>query len=166
MTATFSRAIPLIVAVEGGYSDRTTDYGGKTKYGISQRDFQKINIAELSENEAMALLKERYWDAYRISEILDQNIANQAMLLIMNMNPLSAGKIIQLAVNAAGRGILNIKVDGVLGSKSLEAINTLNPSALSDRIRVEACKYYLQETDEDAKQIPNFRGWIRRALTS
>jgi lysozyme family protein len=165
MGAVFAKVIPSIIALEGDqYSNDPHDYGGETKYGISKREFPNEDIPNLSESRAMTLLEENYWQRYRLSEINDQAIANQIFFLLINMNPLNAGKIVQTAINACGRGLINIKIDGILGSKSMEAINSLMAYWLNDRIRVESCRYYLRLTDDDKSQLGNFRGWIRRAL--
>lgn len=165
MGAVFAKVIPSIIALEGAkYTNDPSDYGGETKYGISKREFPNEDIPNLSEARAMALLEEHYWQQYRLSEINDQTLANQIFFLLINMNPLNAGKIVQSAINACGRSLVSVKIDGVIGSKSIEAINSLMAFWLNDRIRVESCRYYLQLTDNDKTQIGNFRGWIRRAL--
>lgn len=165
MGAVFAKVASSIITAEGGYSNSSTDYGGETKYGISKREFPHADIPNLTEAQALALLEEFYWQKYRLSEINDQSVANQVFFLFVNMNPIKAAKIVQLAINGCGRGIINIKCDGILGSQSIEAINSLIAGWLSDRIRVEAIRYYLQLTDEDKSQIVNFRGWIRREVT-
>lgn len=162
--ADFAKAVPLLDEAEGGEVNRQDDYGGHTKYGISTREFPQINLDTLTHDEAINLLKSHYWQPYRLDEINEQAIANLMFLLLVNMNPLNAGLIIQRAVNACGRGIIILKLDGVIGSKTIQGINMLAPFWLNDRIRLEAIKYYLTLTDEDKSQIPNFRGWVRRAL--
>jgi len=164
MAAIFEKAVPLLIVAEGGEEDHVSDYGGKTKYGISQRSFPNVNIDDLTEEQALGLLKTKYWDFYHLSDISDQNIANQAFLLFVNMDPVDASSIIQKAVNGAGRTIIRVDVDGVLGTATFQAINSLTPYWLSDRIRLESCRYYLKLVDDDRSQEVNFRGWIRRAL--
>lgn len=165
MAAIFSNVIPLIIAAEGEkVSNSPNDHGGLSKYGISQKEYPDLDIANLTEEKALAILEEDFWQKYHIGQIENQGIANQVFLLIVNMNPLQAVRIVQIAVNACGRGIINATVDGVLGSQTLQAINSLADGWLSNRIRLEAISYYLHLTDVDESQIPNFRGWVRRAL--
>lgn len=165
MGASFSRVIPLLIDYEGDNVVKDPhDYGGLTRYGISQRQYPTLDITALSFDDACLILERDFWVRYRLSEIKEQIIANQIFFTIINMNPLKAMRIIQLAINASGRGVINVKVDGVLGTLSIQAINSLAPYWLSDRIRLETCRYYLELTDLDKSQIDNFRGWIRRAL--
>ncbi len=163
--AVFEKVAPLVVVVEGQKDiNDPTDFGGETKYGISKHQFPDVDIATLTESQALGLLREFYWEEYRIGEIENQGIANQIFFLYINMNPLHAGLIVQAAINAVGRGIVVVKPDGVMGTLTIRAINSLADGWLSNRIRLEAVSYYLQLTDHEPSQVVNFRGWVRRAL--
>ena len=164
MMAIFSKAISGLFAIEGGYSDNSTDYGGETNGGISKRQYPGLDIKSLTVEQQTEILKQDYWDKYRCGEINDQAIANQVFFLFVNMNPFSAAEIIQKTINVRGRGLISIKVDGIFGSASIDALNSLTTTWLSDRLRLEACRYYLIQSDIDPSQVVNFRGWIRRAL--
>ncbi len=164
MAAKFSSSIAAIVAAENGYTDSGSDYGGETKYGISKREYPNLDIKNLSLTDAMDIIEKDYWNRYRLNEIDDQETADLILLLFINMNPLNAATIVQKAINVIGFVIISVKVDGVMGSKTIAAINRLAAYWLNDRMRLESCRYYLNEVDKDAQQIPNFRGWIRRAL--
>lgn len=163
--AVFSDAIKIILAAEKEYSTKSSDYGGETKYGISKRAFPDIDIFSLTVNQAMNLIERNYWQPYRLEEINNQDLANRIILLFINMNPAHAAAIIQCAINACGDcNKVPIAVDGVLGSKSIQVINSLPVNTLLDKIRLTAIGYYLSLTDKDSSQIINFRGWVRRAL--
>ena len=47
--------------LDDGYVNDPHDPGGETKYGISQRAYPKINIKELSLEDALALYYRDYW---------------------------------------------------------------------------------------------------------
>jgi lysozyme family protein len=164
MTAQFSGCIDVLKLAEGGESSRVEDYGGLTKYGISSREYPHIDIANLTFDGACDIYIRDYWNRYQLSEIDDQTIANQCFLLLINMNPREAITIVQRAAIVAGRTMIVLTVDGVLGKQTFSAINSVLRFDVSDNIRIEAVRYYLAETDRDIKQIPNLRSWIRRAL--
>ena len=164
MAAIFSKVAPLIIAAEGGESKSRADYGGETKYGISKQEYPNEDIKNLTPERALAILEADYWQPYHLSEISDQTIANQCFFLFVNMNPEHAAQIIQAAVNGVGRTIIAVKVDGIMGAATVEAINSLVPYWLSDRLRVESCRYYLKRVDQDRSQEENFVGWIRRVV--
>jgi lysozyme family protein len=164
MAAIFTKVAPLIIAAEGGESKSPTDYGGETKYGISEEQYPDEDIKNLTPERALAILEADYWEPYHLSDILDQTVANQCFFLFVNMNPEKATKIIQTAVNGVGRAIIFVKVDGVMGPVTIQAVNSLAPYWLSDRLRVESCRYYLKRVDQDRSQEANFIGWIRRVV--
>ena len=159
--ATFELCKRTIAAAEGAMADNPNDRGGLTRLGISQAAYPDLNIAKLTDDQCYLILDQDYWTYYRLGEINDQGIANQCMLLFINMPPAKAGKIIQAAIHGCGH---EITLDGVVGTDTLQSLNTLPVGWLSDRLRTEASRYYLQLTDNNKSQIPNFRSWMRRTL--
>ena len=165
MGAIFSKVKPLIIEIEGEKeTDDPDDHGGKTKYGISQKQYPDLDIDNLTEDQAMAILEEDYWQKYHLEQIENQALANQIFFLIINVGPQYAIQIVQIAANVCGRGLMRLAIDGVMGSKTIQIVNSLADGWLSNRIRLEAISYYLQLTDHDKTQIRYFRGWVRRAL--
>lgn len=163
--AVFEKAKSLILTLESKrVTDDPDDRGGLTKYGISQRQYPDLDIANLSEADAYTLFEDDFWRKYRIGEIENQGIANQVFLLFIHMNPLHAAMIAQAAINACGRGIVTVKPDGVMGTLTIRALNSLADGWLSNRIRIETIHYYFQLTEHDKSQLKYFRGWVRRAL--
>lgn len=166
MGASFNKIIPLIKKIEGDKTvDSPSDLGGLTKYGISQNANPDIDVANLSEEQAMEFLETKFWNKYHLFQIMNQGIANQLFFMLINMDPIQAIKLVQIAINACGGLIIKVDVDGILGEKTFNAINSLVAGWFSNRIRLEAIGYYLHITDINKSQIPNFRGWVRRALT-
>lgn len=161
MAAEFSKVSSLIIAAEGGYVNGNNDYGEATKYGISQRQYPHVDIAALTPERALAILDQDYWQHYHCNEINDQIIANQVFFMFVNMDPVHATKIIQTACNEVGS---RLELDGIMGSATINAINSLPCYWVSDQIRLELIRYYLKLSDEDESQRVNFRGWVRRAL--
>lgn len=160
--ATFEFVVPLLKPAEGGYVNDPDDRGGETNGGISKNAFPNLDVKNLTESERLKIYREKFWDYYRLGEIKSQLIANQIFILIINGNPLSIGKAIQKGVNRAG---LRIPVDGVLGSQTIAAINTLPESNLSNCICLEAIRRYNTIADNDDSQKKFLVGWIRRALS-
>lgn len=165
MTSVFSKVAPMIIDAEGDVvNNDSDDYGGETKFGISKQEYPDLDIVNLTEEKALEILQRDYWERYHLGLIEDQGIANQIFFLIINMNPIHAVQCVQIAINVCGRNDVKTKLDGVLGSKTIEAINAVSNSWFSNRIRIEAINYYLHITDIDPTQRKFFRGWVRRAL--
>ncbi len=60
--ADFDYAVDIVLRAEGGLSNHKNDRGGLTKYGISQKAHPDIDVANLTERQAVQIYKERYWD--------------------------------------------------------------------------------------------------------
>lgn len=150
-----------IINVEGGLTNDRQDFGGLTKYGISQRSYPNLDIANLTVDQALSIYEHDYWDKYLLSLITSQIIANQLFLLIVNCGGNEAIKIIQTAIVRRGMKII---IDGEIGSVTISAINMCNPFSLSESMRVAECKHYLEIVDNNKSQEKFFEGWIRRAL--
>lgn len=162
--ASFSAAIETLLNIEGQYVNDENDNGGETKWGISKARYPHIDISSLTKEVAITIYKRDYWDLYKLDSIRDITIATQIFLLFVNMNPRNAALIVQRAINFCDGVLIQVKEDGVLGSKTLEAINFIPYRMLSDKIRIVAIMYYLAITDKNKSQIKFFRGWVRRAL--
>jgi hypothetical protein len=61
--ADFDKAVEFVLEREGLLSNHSSDRGGLTKYGISQKANPDIDIANLTREDAIAIYKERYWDS-------------------------------------------------------------------------------------------------------
>ena len=87
MAAEFSKVSALILAAEGGYVDSKNDYGNATKYGISQRQYPRVDIAAITPDGALAILERDYWNHYHCDEINDQVIATKCSLCSLIWTP-------------------------------------------------------------------------------
>lgn len=58
----FERSLAFTLKWEGGL---TTDSGGLTKYGISQKSYPDLDIANLTLEQAKEIYKRDYWDAMK-----------------------------------------------------------------------------------------------------
>lgn len=163
MGAVFSKAWPTYIDAEGDeFINDPDDPGGRTKYGITQLSYPTLDIAKLDEKTAQQIIERDYWLKYRLNEIDDQIIATRALLLFVNLSPDTVATIIQKAINVCGRSIILVKVDGVLGSETIRAINSLAPNWVRDRISIEAIKEYMFRAR--AKKEKFLKSWVRRSL--
>ncbi len=159
--AIYANCIPALIEAEGDtYKDNPGDYGGGTKYGISSREYPNVDIANLTPEQRDEIYQRDYWIKYQLDRINDQEVADQVFLLLINMNPVEAIKIVQCAIMVH----MPLVIDGILGDETFQAINNANWECLSDSIRLTSITRYLQKVDEDSSQLVNLRSWIRRAL--
>lgn len=143
--AEFNIAYEQIAAVEGEYSNLSTDRGGETYKGISRKFHpdaaiwkyvdrakeissspeQISNHLRMNMNAQGAVVdfyKAEYWDAIRLGEIVSQKVATELCDTAVNQGKVSAVKYLQEALNLCnqnGRIYKDIAVDGVLGNMTL-----------------------------------------------
>ena len=141
------------------FSNVSSDLGGATKYGVSKRFYPQVDIVNLTEEQAAKIWKDSFWTPNRLEEINDQEIANKLLNMIGNSN--TAIKQIQIALLKLG---VRVKVDGVIGSATITAINSSNPIALLALFKLERIEYYLNIVDSKPDQLANLKGWTRRVL--
>lgn len=67
----FETAFGRLIGFEGGLSNNPQDPGGLTKYGISQKAFPNLDIANLTLDQAKAIYKQQYWDEIRADTLPD-----------------------------------------------------------------------------------------------
>src|SRR5579864_9509963 len=81
----------------------TVDAGGRTRFGIAEKfhpDLPEAFFAGPAEDalaEAEKIEEREYWDAMRLAEVEDQNIANKLFDMGVNMGVLQAAVYAQRA---------------------------------------------------------------------
>lgn len=69
MKESFNRAFEIVVGLEGNESNDPHDFGGHTKYGISQKSHPHVDIANLTLTEAKNIYRGEYWDNFRCDDL-------------------------------------------------------------------------------------------------
>jgi lysozyme family protein len=165
--AKFDIAIPHTLVWEGGYVFHPADPGGETNRGITDRLDGKVDgmvdldgdgdgdvdIKGLTEDEAKQVYKRRFWDKMQGDKIHSQQIANILFDGYVNCGA-NGIKILQR--------VLNVKDDGVLGSKTLEILNSSDELIVYNKYKEARIKYY-QDLAERKPQLKVFlKGWLNR----
>lgn len=149
----FDQAFKLLLTHEGGFSDHAADPGGKTRYGITEAVAREVgyrgDMRELPLELAKRIYLERYWKPVRADE-LPAGVRHVVFDGAVNSGPGQAIKWLQRAV-----AVLD---DGVLGPKTLAAVQAANPDALRGKILAQRLRFMAN--------LPNWpafsRGWARR----
>jgi lysozyme family protein len=118
----FARAMPLVLAHEGGFSDHPEDPGGATMQGVTQRTYDAWRVLQrrpvrsvrsLEPAERDAIYYEQYWLAVRAPDLPD-GVAYCAFDAAVNSGPSRAARWLQEAVGA--------DQDGVIGPQTIAAV--------------------------------------------
>lgn len=151
MNSNFDTAFDVLMKVEGGLVDDPRDIGGLTKFGISKKAYPNLDIESLTLEQAKEIYKKDYWDKCRCDELppsFDIAVFDTAV----NMGCVKAVILLQKAIRE--------KVDGVIGPKTLEAIN----KAGQDELR-RLLLYRLFEYSLSYGYVHYKNGWFDRLLT-
>jgi lysozyme family protein len=168
---TVDEMIADIIRREGGYSNHPNDRGKATKYGITLETLSKWrgrptgieNVKRLTKTEAADIYRAEYFDRPLIN-FLPAQLQPVAFDMAVNMGPKQAIKILQTVIADYLPGI---SIDGVIGSKTLGAIDEL-VSVIGYRyficqITGERINFYRGIVNRDPSQAVFLSGWVNRA---
>lgn len=183
--ADFAKAIPTIFKHEGRFVNHRADPGGVTNYGISLRflinlgDIDKdswpdgdinhdgeVNVEDvklLTQDQASTFYKLHFWDRNNYQKMTSQRVATKVFDLAVNMGSLQANKLLQRAINK--KFGMHLIADGIIGSKTIEAVNMCKESAIIDGLKEEARQFYNDLVRKNKELFPFLKGWVNRALS-
>ena len=122
----FLRALPLVLAHEGGFANHPRDPGGATMQGITQRVYdawrrsqgrQARSVRHLEPQERDAIYHDQYWRAVRADD-LPNGLAYAVFDFAVNSGPARAAITLQR--------ILRVAQDGIIGNLTLAAVRARN----------------------------------------
>jgi lysozyme family protein len=103
------------------------------------------------------IFKKGYWDGVHGDSFTSQNIAIFVTGMAWGSGVKQAGKSLQVAINHCG---LLCSIDGVIGIKTINAANSINPTQLFDELINERKRFfYAIATGKNAKFL---NGWLNR----
>jgi lysozyme family protein len=153
-----------LVDYEGVYVKDPKDPGGETKYGITKRDYPRLDIANLSLSDAQLILRVDFWDPLKLYELNDQTLATLVFYGSICTGVHGATRCLQQAVNFVGAPYIKVRVDGDLGPKTRQAANSVPTEWLNDSFRLYLIKRFDKLVEKKPVLKKYFRGWVRRAL--
>ena len=159
---------PLILKWEGGFVNDPKDRGGATNMGVTLNTWKRvgydkdkdgdIDVKDLKllskEDVVKKVLKPYYWDKWRADEINNQSIANILVDWVYTSGKYGITKV---------QAMLNLKPDGVVGNKTLSAINDYpNQRQLFQRIKNERLAFIDRIVKNNPSQRRFLKGWKNR----
>lgn len=156
---------PFVLSFEGGFSDHPNDSGGPTNRGVTMKTWLNfgrdingdgsIDVDDLkliTEADATAILR-RYWDKCRGDSIKSQAMANLLVSWYWGSGGVAIRKLQEL---------LGVDADGVMGAKTLRALNKANPVSLFYDYKLSKQLYLKGICQQHPKNRVFLRGWLRR----
>lgn len=161
-----SKLVPFILSWETDkYTNNKKDKGGPTKYGITLATWRKVgydkngdgvlneeDVKLLTKDDFHRVFKQNFWNACKADKIQDQSVANMLVDFAYNSGVKRAATYLQLT--------LGITADGIIGNKTLFAINKSNGKRLFERFK-KTREDYLKSIAK-GEQEDFFNGWLRR----
>ena len=156
---------PYIKKWEGGFVHDPTDAGGATNMGVTIGTYEVYcrkkgyprptveRLKKLTEKEWIDILKTLYWDRWQADRIKSQKVANILVDWVWG-----SGKY---GITIPQR-LLGVEQDGVVGEKTLKAINDADPDELFESI-FNARRKFLE--DITARSIRRYEERIGRKAT-
>lgn len=163
--ADFLPAFERGIKNEGGYklTDIAGDRGGQTYAGIARKPnphwsgWAYVDRGQIPPTELVReFYKAEFWDRIRGDDIQSQVIAASLYDFAMNAGVGTAIKLAQLVVG--------VTPDGVLGSKSLAALNMADEGTFVLAYTLAKISRYVEIVGRDRSQGKFLLGWIRRSL--
>ena len=152
----FDEAFHHLLGHEGGYVNHPDDPGGETNWGVTkvvarQHGYEGL-IKDMPVAVAKAVYRKSYWDAVQ-ADNLPPAIRYAVFDAAVNSGVGTSVRWLQQSVGATP--------DGVLGPKTLAALQEVNPDGLLRRMLARRLRAMT-----DMKGWPSFSaGWTRRVAT-
>ena len=163
-TPEFLIAVDRVLRSEGGYSSNPADPGGATKFGISAREYPRLDIAALTRDAAVKIYWGEWWLKFGFAR-LPTAAAAKTFDLAVNIGSTHAIVCLQRALRACGH---RVSEDGALGAETALAATHADGAALISALRSEAASYYRVTAALSRGRRANadrefLNGWLNRA---
>lgn len=143
------------------YTNRPSDRGGPTKWGITQKTLAEYRGHDVTAEDVKALTEAQARDIYEEMYVIAPRFNHLPEILIpmvvdcgVNSGTRAAAKWVQRAVGA--------KQDGAIGPKTLAAVAAANPIATYIRICGYRFRLYGRIVTDDHSQAEYAHGWNNR----
>lgn len=159
--ADFQKYAPKLRILEGGFSNRRNDRGGPTNQGVTLRTFRAHfgadktveDLKNISPEQWTAIMKPGFWDKCQGDKITSQSVAEIFCDWCINSGTDKIRKV---------QFILGVKADGIVGPKTLAALNSQDPENLFNRIYIARERHFHRLVELDPTQKENLTGWLNR----
>ena len=148
-----------------GFANDPDDLGGATMCGVTLATFAEycrrkgyprptiMRLKAIKYKEWLEILKTMFWDKWRADQINNESIA-----LILVDWVWGSGKYgITIPQKAIG-----VTADGIVGPKTIAAVNAKDPKQLFDLIRKERLAYIERICRSRPTNLKYKRGWLNR----
>lgn len=151
----------FVLKWEGGFVNDKDDLGGATNMGVTLATYRSVfgskktvkDLKRMTRVQWGVIFKKYYWDKWKADDIKDQNVAN----ILVDWLWCSGSYGIKIP-----QKVLGVSIDGIVGTKTIAAINARDGRELFDAIKQER-KDYIDSICQTRPQNMKFKkGWLNR----
>jgi lysozyme family protein len=170
--SSFDNALTVILKhevdpVAGPYCNVPEDKGGPTCYGVTIAEYRRFKPGATVEDlknipmaDVYTIFKANYWQPLGLDGVIDQTVATKLADIAINGGPGAASALAQRACIACGQPL---NVDGWIGPKTRDAINSIPPKDFMVALKEQQRDFYLDIVQHDKTQLTFLYNWMRRA---
>ena len=165
--ADVNKLAPFILKWEGGFVNDPDDLGVATNMGVTIGAWKScgydkdgdgdIDVDDLHlltrEDVVNRVLKPHYWDRWKADLIQDQSVAN----ILVDWVWASGAHGIKIP-----QRLLGVTMDGIVGPKTIAAVNAKNPRELFDMIKIARFDFIEDICRKRPANNKFKRGWMNR----
>ena len=158
---------PFILSWEGSFVNDPDDLGGATNKGVTistwkqcgydkdgDGDIDVLDLKLITEKDMINhVLRPHYWDRWKADQIKNQSVAN----ILVDWVWASGSYGIKIP-----QQILGVTIDGVVGPKTITALNAQNPKVLFDKIMQERIAFIDRICTSRPANKKFKKGWLNR----
>ncbi len=160
----FEKAHKRLIEIEGFKSDRRTDPGGYTVWGISSVYWpDEFRNGDPSSEQAKLFYLQKFWRFQHCHELRDYAVKWELFEASVNCGRVTGGKFAQAAYNKTRPDEYpSLDVDGNIGRKTVTCLNRMSERYLGTLVKamnIIQGNYYFMLDDRD-----NIRGWVDKRV--
>lgn len=155
-------ALKFVLKNEGGYTNDPHDSGGPTNWGITIHDYERYmghpvtakDVEEMPLEVAEDIYEAFYWTPLKLEKVSKPKLAVLLFDQAVNRGVKTAAKNIQF--------LLGLDQDGVVGPKTLAAINSCDEMKTGLSFIKLSQNSYVRIVVNKPSQVKFLAGWINR----
>lgn len=165
--ADLSILAPFILSHEGGFVNDPADRGGATNKGVTIATWRQVgydkdgdgdidvdDLKKITDSDAVErVMRPHYWNRWKADRIKSQSVANIVVDWVWASGKHGITKV---------QTLLGVKVDGIVGDKTLAALNAQPPRVLFDRIKAARVSFIEAIVKSNPTQARFRNGWLKR----
>lgn len=152
---------PFILSYEGGYVENKYDGGGATMKGVTLSTFQSVygndkdrfDLKRITDDQWLHIFDKYYWNKCKGDSIESQPVANMLVDWYWHSGNIAIKKMQRL---------IGCADDGIMGPKTLKAINDYDSRKLFDLYKRQRVIYLERIAHINPTQKVFLKGWLRR----